>query len=69
MPKTTRATLSAVNRYNLNVDYLIINSCKHDIDSEYTIGYKTLIYHNEIGFDNYKTKICMENKDYFVVKL
>lgn len=69
MPKTTRATLSAVNRYNLNVDYLIINSCKHNIDSEYTIGYETLIYHNEIGFDNDKTKICMENKDYFVVKL
>jgi len=69
MPKTTRAALAAVNRYNVNVDYLIINSCKHDIDSEYSIGYKTLVYHNDVGFENNKTKIFMENKDYLVVKL
>lgn len=70
VPNTTVAKLTLVtNSVSETVDYLIINSSEHDIPWRFKIDYEKLIYHNDISFSPKKDSICMENKDYFVVKL
>lgn len=67
---TTVAKLSLISAMNTEcVDYFVINSSKHDIPYRFGIRYNTLIYHNDVQYDIIDESICMENKDFYAIKL
>lgn len=67
---TTVAKLGLISAMNTEcVDYFVINSSKHDIPYRFGIRYNTLIYHNDVQYDIIDDSICMENKDFYAIKL
>lgn len=67
---TTRAKLKIIDdNLDEKLTYLIINSSKYNIDTDYTINYDNLIYHNDVNFTIKTNYVCMKDKEYCIVRL